>query len=717
MKSVSLLLLATLLVVPTVAMAWGNINAHPMINTEALAYFFAHEGSGGKYKYSPVDRTTVYTGTGVLEGGWGNAPNGPISKNITGWLAHGGYSADEPEVFASLRHFYDPLALNGGVSYLTDHIDEFYPSANPEMDAKTWGLDADDNLYCWKKGLQSYKYAMEKTDSREANLTFAYRALGETMHLFADMTQPAHVRNDSHPWAEPIEDNVTGAMVTASKGYPVDSRVSLAGLPGNLFDQLATFTNQYFYSNDTIFDGPSDTLPYNEWAHYPSPQFKDLTYDPKRCVYSGTFNGIPVPMIEQTASTYVLEKLGYGDPNYHVPPSYAPGLAGVLIPIAIHANAKMIDMFFPTINLTLTTTNIGNNQVRLEGQMTHDVAKDPAWQELGMGAIKYAGPGAVMTWSNGTASKVADVIFDKGVMTPIDINVPLSGGSSLYLQVTAGGRIFTSPEIEVGNVVVTISPENVTLNTGATQTFKATVTGTSNTNVTWSVLEGASGGTVSGSGVYTAPNTVGTYHVVATSQANPTKSATATITVNAQSGRFTSLDVSAAPGITTGTNCESEGAYLSNHEKFAPLVWTGNSFTANGEWETGTGTRLETHYTVSLSGTINADNTLSLTGTFTRREVYILGWWTNPSVERYRDISESTSTLTIDRLPKYLSNPDRWFMVGEAARPYLKGVSATYKVTRQFPDGTSELRKSCNMTDVNWAAGGYVQVYTNGTGQ
>jgi hypothetical protein len=54
-----------------------------------------------------------------------------------------------------------------------------------------------------------------------------------------------------------------------------------------------------------------------------------------------------------------------------------------------------------------------------------------------------------MTWSNGTASKVADVIFDKGVMTPIDINVPLSGISSLYLQVTAGGRIFTSPTANV----------------------------------------------------------------------------------------------------------------------------------------------------------------------------------------------------------------------------------------------------------------------------
>lgn len=456
MKSVSLLLLVSFLLVPTVARPWLNVTAHPAINTEALAYFFAHEGSGEKYKYSPVDRTTVYTGIGVLESGWFNAPDGPISKNITGWLGHGGYSADEPEVYAALRHFYDPLALNGGVSYLTDHIDEFCSIANPGMDAKTWGLTAPDNLYRWKKGLEMYKYAMEMTDSREANLTLAYRALGETMHLIADMTLPAHVRNDSHPWSDPLEGNVTGAMVIASKGYPVDSRVSLDGLPGNLFDQLATFTNQYFYSNDTIFDEPSDTLPFNELAHYPSPQFKDLTYDPKRCVYSGTFNGIPVPMIEETASFYVLKMvlLGYSArvTKYHVPPTYASGYARVLIPIAIHANAKMIDMFFPTINLTLTTTNIGNNQVHLQGEMKHDDAKDPAWQELGMGAIKYTGPGAVMTSSNGTASNVADVIFDKGVMTPIDINVPLSGASSLYLQVTAGGRIFTSPVTVGGGV-------------------------------------------------------------------------------------------------------------------------------------------------------------------------------------------------------------------------------------------------------------------------
>ena len=49
--------------------------------------------------------------------------------------------------------------------------------------------------------------------------------------------------------------------------------------------------------------------------------------------------------------------------------------------------------------------------------------------------------------------------------------------------------------------------------------------------VTWSVQEGAPGGSVTAAGVYTAPGTAGTYHLVATSQADATKSATATVTV------------------------------------------------------------------------------------------------------------------------------------------------------------------------------------------
>jgi hypothetical protein len=57
------------------------------------------------------------------------------------------------------------------------------------------------------------------------------------------------------------------------------------------------------------------------------------------------------------------------------------------------------------------------------------------------------------------------------------------------------------------------------------------VTGSANTAVTWTVQEGAPGGAVGSTGLYTAPSTAGTYHVVATSVADPSKSATVAVTV------------------------------------------------------------------------------------------------------------------------------------------------------------------------------------------
>ena len=62
------------------------------------------------------------------------------------------------------------------------------------------------------------------------------------------------------------------------------------------------------------------------------------------------------------------------------------------------------------------------------------------------------------------------------------------------------------------------------LATGGTQQFTASVSGSSNTAVTWS----STGGTVSGTGLYTAPAAAGTYTVKATSVADSTKSASAT---------------------------------------------------------------------------------------------------------------------------------------------------------------------------------------------
>jgi acyl-coenzyme A thioesterase PaaI-like protein len=82
-------------------------------------------------------------------------------------------------------------------------------------------------------------------------------------------------------------------------------------------------------------------------------------------------------------------------------------------------------------------------------------------------------------------------------------------------------------------VVVAVSPPASSVAAGGTVQFTATVTCSSDTSVTWAVSEGSSGGTVSSSGLYQAPALAGAFHVVATSVADGTKKATATVTVTA----------------------------------------------------------------------------------------------------------------------------------------------------------------------------------------
>jgi hypothetical protein len=79
------------------------------------------------------------------------------------------------------------------------------------------------------------------------------------------------------------------------------------------------------------------------------------------------------------------------------------------------------------------------------------------------------------------------------------------------------------------SVSVSVSPSATSISAGGSQTFTASVSGTSNTGVTWQ----ASAGTISGTGnsaSYTAPTLAGTYTVSATSVADGSKSSTATVT-------------------------------------------------------------------------------------------------------------------------------------------------------------------------------------------
>lgn len=83
-------------------------------------------------------------------------------------------------------------------------------------------------------------------------------------------------------------------------------------------------------------------------------------------------------------------------------------------------------------------------------------------------------------------------------------------------------------------VTVSVAPATATLYGGQTQQFTASVANTSNTAVTWTITPATGAGTISATGLYTAPATVTTQQTVtitATSQASTTASASATVTL------------------------------------------------------------------------------------------------------------------------------------------------------------------------------------------
>src|SRR6266853_6261081 len=109
-------------------------------------------------------------------------------------------------------------------------------------------------------------------------------------------------------------------------------------------------------------------------------------------------------------------------------------------------------------------------------------------------------------------------------LSVVSIFLPLCSILCVAIASCSGGGSglgVTPPPAEP--VSISISPTSATVQSGNKQQFTATVTGSTNTAVTWS----ASSGTISSSGLYTAPsvgaNTPAT--ITATAEADSSKSA------------------------------------------------------------------------------------------------------------------------------------------------------------------------------------------------
>lgn len=152
-------------------------------------------------------------------------------------------------------------------------------------------------------------------------------------------------------------------------------------------------------------------------------------------------------------------------------------------------------------------------------------------------------------------------------------------------------------------VKVTVTPATATVSVGGTQQLTATVTGSSNRKVTWTVNNIVGGdstvGTISLSGLYTAPTVVpanATVVVKATSRANRNVSGSAMITIQ---NPTPTINVSVAPSaVNLQLNGTQQFAATVTGTKNQSVIWAVNNVNG-GAAQTGT---------ISTSGLYTAPN-------------------------------------------------------------------------------------------------------------
>jgi hypothetical protein len=221
---------------------------------------------------------------------------------------------------------------------------------------------------------------------------------------------------------------------------------------------------------------------------------------------------------------------------------------------------------------------------------------------------------------------------------------------------SASAVITVSQPVQVS---VSISPTTASLSTGAQKQFTASVSGSTNTTVTWT----ASGGTVTSSGLYTAPSSVGTYTVTATSAADSAKSASAIVTVS----QTTPVSISISPStvsLSTG-----------GQEQFTANV-SGTSNTAV-TWSASGGT-------VSTSGLYVAPATA---GTYTVTAVSAAD--TTKSASATASVSVAP-VVSVSVSPTSVAMPQKWQQQFAAT---VSGSSNT-TVTWSVKQGTGTITQS-----------------------
>jgi len=160
------------------------------------------------------------------------------------WMRKGSVDEDlSPRCW--FYHFYDPIR-NRGFGGLS--AKEWAQS--PEEQAGKPGGD-----HTWQTAIAEYNAGYKQK---------AFYSLGHVLHLIEDMAVPAHTREDDHISGDPLE-SWAGDLPENSVFYniaePLINQGTKPRIFSNLdvyFDEMANFSNNNFFSKDTIHETTID---------------------------------------------------------------------------------------------------------------------------------------------------------------------------------------------------------------------------------------------------------------------------------------------------------------------------------------------------------------------------------------------------------------------------------------------------------------------------
>ncbi len=222
--------------------------------------------------------------------------------------------------------------------------------------------------------------------------------------------------------------------------------------------------------------------------------------------------------------------------------------SGSISPVTLPATGTYTLVFAPmdggigsaTALLTLTYPNVtmSANLVPIESWLNYPVVANVTLMAKGgaapTGTVSCSGAGVTSAPVTVNANGSAAVQINGLPLGKDAIVCSFTSSNLLSFANAASSPMIESVIASPGTGAVSVTPASLTLYAGQTHQFSASVFNTSNQAVSWSVSPSGAG-TISATGLFTAPATVTgqqTIAITATSQANPAQSASAMITLS-----------------------------------------------------------------------------------------------------------------------------------------------------------------------------------------